>query len=170
MATLFGTFPFLEKALLTGKFTGNSTKIGAVWQKIARKNAAKSVSCRTIPYKMKQGINSRRTGNFIKPSREFAASCRELPAGSRSFLHRGCGHGLILSCSSEFESSVCSQAVWSPGYYFPVCENPRHSRGLGWCAPVSVRQFLPFRSLRDGLSLSVIFQFPYRRTADRFDC
>jgi hypothetical protein len=35
----------------------------AVWQKAARQNAAKSVSCRTIPYKMKQGINSRRTGN-----------------------------------------------------------------------------------------------------------
>jgi hypothetical protein len=30
---------------------------------------------------------------------------------SRSFLHRGCGHGLILSCSSEFESSAGSQAV-----------------------------------------------------------
>jgi len=28
---------------------------------------------------------------------------------SRSFLHRGCGHGLILSCSSEFESSAGSQ-------------------------------------------------------------
>src|ERR1017187_10542593 len=37
----------------------------AVWQKLARKNAAKSVSCRTIPYKMKQGINSRRTGNLL---------------------------------------------------------------------------------------------------------
>ena len=35
-----------------------------VWRKIARKNAAKSVSCWTIPYKMKQGINSRRTGNL----------------------------------------------------------------------------------------------------------
>jgi hypothetical protein len=37
----------------------------AVWRKIARKNAAKSVSCTTIPYKMKQGINSRRTGNLL---------------------------------------------------------------------------------------------------------
>ena len=43
-----------------------------------------------------------------------------------------------------------SQAVGSPGYYFPMCENPRHSRGLGWHAPVSVRQFLPFRSVRGG--------------------
>src|SRR3984893_14072656 len=28
------------------------------------------------------------------------------------------------------------QAVRSPWYYFPVCENPRHFRGLGWRAPV----------------------------------
>jgi hypothetical protein len=38
----------------------------AVWQKAARQNAAISVSCRTIPYKMKQGINSRRTGNLSR--------------------------------------------------------------------------------------------------------
>src|SRR5580704_12697152 len=42
----------------------------AVWRNFARKNAAKSVSCRAIPYKMKQGINSLRTGkitgNFTK--------------------------------------------------------------------------------------------------------
>src|ERR1700737_5608095 len=37
----------------------------AVWGKIIRKNAAKSVSCRAIPYKMKQGINSCRTGNLL---------------------------------------------------------------------------------------------------------
>ncbi len=36
--------------------------------------------------------------------------------------------------------------IGSPGYYFPMCENPRHSRGLGWRAPVSDRQFLAFRS------------------------
>jgi hypothetical protein len=53
-----------SNSLLTGKRTGNFTKNWAVWRKIARKTAAKSVSCRTIPYKMKQGINSRRTGNF----------------------------------------------------------------------------------------------------------
>jgi hypothetical protein len=35
----------------------------AVWQKAARQNVAKSVSCRTIPYNMKQGINSRRTAS-----------------------------------------------------------------------------------------------------------
>ena len=37
----------------------------AVRQKAARQNAAESVSCRIIPYKMKQGINSRRTGNLL---------------------------------------------------------------------------------------------------------
>ena len=37
---------------------------------------------------------------------------------SRSFLHRGCGHGLILSCSSEFESSVCSHAFSDSGVLF----------------------------------------------------
>jgi hypothetical protein len=36
----------------------------AAARKIARRNAAKSVSCKTIPCKMKQGINSRRTGNL----------------------------------------------------------------------------------------------------------
>jgi hypothetical protein len=51
----------------------------AVWRKIARKTAAKSVSCRTIPYKMKLEFASNR--EFFKPSREFAASYRELPAG-----------------------------------------------------------------------------------------
>jgi hypothetical protein len=34
--------------------------------------------------------------------------------------------------------------VPSPGSYFPVGENCRHSRGLGWRAPVSGRQFLAF--------------------------
>ena len=56
---------------LRGKFPANREiyrefyENRAVWQKLARKNAAKSVSCRTIPYKMKQGINSRRTGNLL---------------------------------------------------------------------------------------------------------
>jgi hypothetical protein len=29
------------------------------------------------------------------------------------------------------------QAVGSPEYYFPVCENPRRSRRLGWRAPAA---------------------------------
>src|SRR5580704_1567804 len=43
----------------------------AVWRNFARKNAAKSVSCRAIPYKMKQGINSRRTGNLLSRAGNF---------------------------------------------------------------------------------------------------
>jgi len=52
-------------------------------------------------------------------------------------------------------------SVASPGYYFPVCENPRHPRGLGWRAPVSDRQFPIFRSVRGGFRTPVlaIFQF-----------
>jgi Protein of unknown function (DUF2924) len=34
------------------------------------------------------------------------------------------------SSMRRFESSRPSQAVGSPGYYFQVCENPRHFRGL----------------------------------------
>jgi hypothetical protein len=37
----------------------------AVWRNCTRQNAAESASCRTIPYKIKQGINSRRTGNLL---------------------------------------------------------------------------------------------------------
>src|ERR1019366_2091172 len=46
------------------------------------------------------------------------------------------------------ESSRPSQAVGSRGYYFRVGENPPHSPGLGWRAPVSDGRFLVFRSLR----------------------
>jgi hypothetical protein len=49
----------------------------------------------------------------------------------------------------------------------------RHSRGLGWRAPVSDRRLLAFRSLRGGFRAPVSgrhFQFPFRRAADRFDC
>jgi len=45
---------------------------------------------------------------------------------------------------------LISHAVRSPWCYFPVGENRRHSRGLDWHAPVSIRQFLPFRSVRGG--------------------
>jgi hypothetical protein len=43
----------------------------------------------------------------------------------------------------------------SPRFYFLVCENPRHSRGLGWRAPVSGRQFLVFRSWTGGFRAPV---------------
>jgi hypothetical protein len=55
-----------------------------------------------------------------------------------AFFIADVGNGLILSCSSEFESSVCSQPVLSPGIYFPVGENRRHFRGLA-DAPDTIR-------------------------------
>jgi hypothetical protein len=86
---------------------------------------------------------------------------------------KGRAPGLLpCECCPRLSRSP-SQAVGSPGCYFPVCENPRHSRGLGWHAPVSVRQFLPFRSVGAGFgrrSLVAIFQFPFRWGRDRFDC
>src|ERR1700731_894963 len=45
---------------------------------------------------------------------------------------------------------LVSQRVLSLGCYFPVGENRRHSRRLGWGAPVSGPQFLAFRLLRGG--------------------
>jgi hypothetical protein len=84
-----------------GKQQGIFTKIGPFGKKAAPQNAANSVSCRTIPYKMKQGINSRRTGNFLIRAGSLLHLAGNWPPVSRSFLHRGCGHGLILSCSSE---------------------------------------------------------------------
>jgi hypothetical protein len=53
-----------RNSLLTGNLTGNFTKIGPFGETLPVRYAAESVSCRTIPYKMKQGINSRRTGNL----------------------------------------------------------------------------------------------------------
>jgi hypothetical protein len=50
---------------------------------------------------------------------------------------------------------LLSHAVWSPGCYFPVGENRRHSRRLGWGAPVSGRQVLAFRLLRGGFRAPV---------------
>ena len=43
------------------------------------------------------------------------------------------------SAMRRFESSRPSQAVRSPGFYFPVGENRRHSRGLRGRIPVSGR-------------------------------
>ena len=80
----------------------------------------------------------------------------------------------------RFESSRPSQALGSPGYYFPVGGNPRHSRGLSWRAPVSDRQFLVFRSVRGGfrapvsaggfpISVSAV-QRPVRERTERAVC
>src|ERR1700730_15074313 len=54
----------------------------AVWRKIVRKNAANSVSCRTIPYKMKQGINSRRTGNLSSRAGNLLRLAGNCPPGA----------------------------------------------------------------------------------------
>jgi hypothetical protein len=48
-----------------------------------------------------------------------------------------------------------SHAVRSPGCYFLVGENRRHSRGLVWGAPVSGRQFPVLRLLRGGFRAPV---------------
>jgi hypothetical protein len=77
--------PYSSEPVSEGKFPANREiyrefyENWAVWQKIARENAAKSVSCKTIPYKMKQGINLRRTGNLFSR----AGNC---PPGVAAFV------------------------------------------------------------------------------------
>jgi hypothetical protein len=56
---------------------------------------------------------------------------------------------------SKFESYMASQPVQSLRCYFPVCENRRHSRGLGYRARVSGRQFLESRSWIDDFAALV---------------
>jgi hypothetical protein len=104
---------------------------------------------------MKLGINSRRTGNLLSRAGNLLRLQGIARRVGRSFLHRGCGHGLILRYISKFESSLGSQAVGSLAYYFSVGENPRHSRDLGWRTPVSDRRFMAFRSLRGGFRAPV---------------
>ena len=55
----------------------------------------------------------------------------------------------------EFESSHPSQPVRSPLCDFRVCENRRHSRGLGWRALVSGWQILEFRLWTGGFAAPV---------------
>ena len=72
----------------------------------------------------------------------------------------------------EFESSHPSQPVRSLLCDFRLCENCRHSRGLGWRAQSLAGKFWNFGSglvaLRRQSPLA-IFQFPFRHTRDRFD-
>ena len=66
-----------------------------------------------------------------------------------------------------------SHAVRSPGCYFSVGENRRHSRGLRWRIQSLVGNFRYFGPCGAGFgrrSLVAIFQFPFRRSGDRFDC
>src|SRR5580704_16351155 len=81
--------------------------------------------------------NRRKRPKFEKFPVKFPVS-RELTRGDR--FARDC---------------LVSQAVGSPGCYFPVCENPRHSRGLRRRAPVSGRQFAAFRPSRGGFRAPV---------------
>ena len=54
------------------------------------------------------------------------------------------------------------------GCYFPLGENRRHSRGLGWGAPVSGRRFPVFRSVRGGFRTPVSARhFPISISAER---
>jgi hypothetical protein len=55
----------------------------------------------------------------------------------------------------EFESSHPSQPVRSLLCDFRVCENRRHSRGLGWRALVSGWQILEFRLWTGGFAAAV---------------
>ena len=66
----------------------------------------------------------------------------------RSEMKGNSGHTSKANFGSdicEFESSHPSQPVRSPLCDFRVCENRRHSRGLGWRARVSGWQILEFR-------------------------
>jgi hypothetical protein len=63
----------------------------------------------------------------------------------------------------RFESSRPSQTVRSRGCIFPMAGNRRHSRTLGWRAPVSGGQFVAFPSFGRGFrapALLAFFQFP----------
>ena len=73
-------------------------------------------------------------------SRPFFISCGPVGNLPRDRFTHGC---------------LLSQGVGSPRFYFPGCENPRHSRGLGWRASVSDWRFLEFRSLRGGFRAPV---------------
>jgi hypothetical protein len=55
----------------------------------------------------------------------------------------------------EFESSRPSGPMRSPLCDFRVCENRRHSRGLGWRAVVSGWQILEFRLWTGGFAAAV---------------
>jgi hypothetical protein len=60
-----------------------------VWRNFTRKSAAKSVSCRAIPYKMKQGINSRRTGNLLSRAGNLQRLAGNCPPRAGISLQRG---------------------------------------------------------------------------------
>src|SRR5262249_4630054 len=65
----------------------------------------------------------------------------------------------FASATRRFESSRPSQAVQSRRYIFPIAENRRGSRGLGWQAAVSAQKFLAFRASGRGFRAPVSARF-----------
>src|ERR1700686_2571552 len=92
----------------------------AVWRKIVRKNAAKSISCRAIPYKMKQGINSCRTGHLLSRAGNLLRLTGNCPpcAGispDLSRLPRPSGRGNFNAAASWIDPKKSSEAVTPEG-------------------------------------------------------
>jgi hypothetical protein len=76
----------------------------------------------------------------------------------RSEMKGNSGHTSKANFGSdicEFESSHPSQPVRSSLCDFRVCENRRHSRGLGWRAGASSRHILEFRLWIGGFAVPV---------------
>jgi hypothetical protein len=98
-------------------------------------------------------LNAGRRGE-PPPQRHAAAQTRRVVSGggfwpSRRELSQHLKY-MALARIPEFESP--SQSVHSLRCDFQVCENRRHSGGLGWCARVSVPQFPDFRSRNHSIS------------------
>jgi hypothetical protein len=83
------------------------------------------------------------SGNPVLRARKYGfvgcfGRCEQLLVATRSSFSKGALQNDIC----RFESYMPSQPVRSPLCFFRVCENRRHSRGLGWRAGVSSRQIL----------------------------
>src|ERR1700731_2344436 len=89
--------------------------------------------CARLMYNTKDncGIIPRSQGaRPAEMSVKSASRRRELTASSATqFRSR------FSSAKSDAYKVHALVRIGSPGYYFPMCENPRHSRGLGWRAP-----------------------------------
>jgi hypothetical protein len=86
-------------------------------------------------------------GSIVAPSTTLMQSCDSKITGSGSIRSQ------IVRDQLVWDKAILlhvSQPVRSPGCYFAVGANRRHSRGLGRGAPVSGRQFPVFRSVRGG--------------------
>jgi hypothetical protein len=121
-----------RNSLLTGNLQGILRQSGPFWRKIACKNAAKSVSCRTIPYKMKQGINSRQTGNLLSRAgnlQRLAGSCPPCA---------GISPDLSRTWREVVAAAASMKGLWKRDgrRKFPYCAQKRGVRYLmGWTLP-----------------------------------